>query len=132
MKFYHDQHARNRELYTGDMIIWSTKIRPDEKGHVIRKTAPNTYLIKLENGRIITSHIDNLKTLLQDIDTYDRKENETEKAEETNQSDENNTENEQKEREEKPTEDNTEQLKQQTPLLRRSARIASRNAIGRK
>ena len=62
-KMHHDYHARDRTFNIGDPVLCQNYGRADEllPGHIIVKSGPVSFQIKLNDGRIIKRHQDEIR-----------------------------------------------------------------------
>ena len=62
-KMYHDYHARDRTFDIGDPVLCQNYGRGDEllPGHIIVKSGPVSFQIKLNDGRIMKRHQDQIR-----------------------------------------------------------------------
>jgi hypothetical protein len=117
-KFYRDSRSKHAEFEKGETVLWKDRLGTSIKATVLRKTAPNSYDIRLQTGKKILSHVENLN---KGIATNQQEE----EPEDTNMyfpQDETREENEQEQ---------VQQVPQQTVQqqdIRRSARIQEKNA----
>ena len=62
-KMHHDQHSKSRQFSTGQPVMVKD-FRSSRKwipGMIVGRSGPLTYLVKLEDGKVIRRHIDHLR-----------------------------------------------------------------------
>ena len=62
MKFHHDRHAKFRELSVGDTILARDHLSKQkwQPGTVLKHSAPHSYQVQLDDGRIWRRHVDDV------------------------------------------------------------------------
>ena len=62
MKFYHDRHAKFRELSVGDTVLARDHLSKQklQSGTVLKHNAPHSYQVQLDDGRIWRRHVNDV------------------------------------------------------------------------
>ena len=62
-KTHHDYHAKDRTLSVGDPVLCDNFGKGDKllPGHILHKPGPMSYFVKLDDGRYIRRHQDNVR-----------------------------------------------------------------------
>ena len=62
MKFYHDRHAKSRELSVGDTVLTRDHLSKQKwrSGTVLKHSSPHSYQVQLDDGRIWRCHVDDV------------------------------------------------------------------------
>ena len=62
MKFYHDRHAKSRELSVGDTVLTRDHLSKQkwQSGTVLKHSSPHSYQVQLDDSRIWRRHVDDV------------------------------------------------------------------------
>lgn len=62
MKFYHDRHAKFREMSVGDTVLARDHLSKQkwQSGTVLKHNSPHSYQVQLDDGRVWRRHVDDV------------------------------------------------------------------------